>query len=274
MSGLEDHAGDIVRKSRQGLGVSLEHLLKVAGVGSLDWEHFESDGVVPENARWNHVCELLALDTVKFQEILSGWNPDPVEQENMPQICRISTDDGGMEVHAYLAWDLESKEAMLFDTGWNPRPILGVIESKSLKLRHLMITHQHHDHVAALASLRGHFPNVDIWAQGRGVPKPFQVGEGQTFSLGSLSIQARWTPGHAEDGVTYILEGLKGAYPMAAVVGDAIFAGSMGGARDHFHLAKEKVREVILSLPASTVICPGHGPMSTVAEEKAHNPMF
>jgi hydroxyacylglutathione hydrolase len=57
-------------------------------------------------------------------------------------------------------------------------------------------------------------------------------------------------------------------------VGDAIFAGSMGGAPEHGALAKQKVRDQSLSLPADTLLCPGHGPLTTVAEEKASNPFF
>ena len=65
-----------------------------------------------------------------------------------------------------------------------------------------------------------------------------------------------------------------GPAPHVAFVGDSIFAGSMGGAPAHGPLAKQKVRDQILSLPADTLLCPGHGPLTTVAEEKAHNPFF
>jgi len=59
-----------------------------------------------------------------------------------------------------------------------------------------------------------------------------------------------------------------------AVVGDAIFSGSMGGAKQFGTLAKQKVREQILTLPSETLICPGHGPLTTVGQEKANNPFF
>jgi len=58
------------------------------------------------------------------------------------------------------------------------------------------------------------------------------------------------------------------------VVGDAIFAGSIGGARENLDLARQKIREQIFSLPAGTLICPGHGPLTTVGAERAHNPWF
>ena len=59
-----------------------------------------------------------------------------------------------------------------------------------------------------------------------------------------------------------------------AMVGDAIFAGSMGRGNQSWDLAKDKVRENIFSLPPETLICPGHGPLTTVADEKANNPFF
>jgi len=274
MSGLEDHAGDIVRKSRMGLNVPLETILQKSGLNQEALARFEDNGRVDNEISWEGVCKLLELSPKKFQDILSGWTPTPVAQDSSPQLRQISTDDGGMQVNAFLVWDLNSREAALFDTGWNPAPINALLKDHSLTLKHLFITHQHHDHVAAMTPLRSEHPEMHLWAQGQGVPIQCQVIDGQTFTLGKLNIEARWTPGHAPDGVTYIVSGLTGAHPIAAIVGDAIFAGSMGGAPKHFALAKKKVREVVLALPGSTLICPGHGPMTTVDQENLHNPLF
>ncbi|HMO64234.1 MAG TPA: MBL fold metallo-hydrolase, partial [Verrucomicrobiota bacterium] len=84
----------------------------------------------------------------------------------------------------------------------------------------------------------------------------------------------RETPGHAADGVTYVVTGWRQDRPAVALVGDAIFAGSMGGAPEQGELARGRVREHILTLPDDTLICPGHGPLTTVAEERANNPFF
>jgi glyoxylase-like metal-dependent hydrolase (beta-lactamase superfamily II) len=94
------------------------------------------------------------------------------------------------------------------------------------------------------------------------------------LQLGSLRITNRDTPGHAEDGVTYIVGNWPEDAPHVAIVGDAIFAGSMGRGNQSWLLARQKVSEQILSLPDETLICPGHGPVTTVAEEKANNPFF
>ena len=77
----------------------------------------------------------------------------------------------------------------------------------------------------------------------------------------SASTRSSWNPVIKRKGIV-------------AVVGDAIFAGSIGRGNQSWDIAKQKVREQILSLPPATLICPGHGPLTTVAEEKEHNPFF
>jgi glyoxylase-like metal-dependent hydrolase (beta-lactamase superfamily II) len=76
---------------------------------------------------------------------------------------------------------------------------------------------------------------------------------------------------HADGGITYVVRGL--AHPVA-IVGDAIFAGSMGGGKVSYADALRTTRSEILSLPDETILASGHGPLTTVAEQKAHNPFF
>ena len=94
---------------------------------------------------------------------------------------------------------------------------------------------------------------------------------GDVFAIGALTVSARLTWGHAEGGITYVVDGLDS---LIAVVGDAMFAGSMGGGKVSYEDALRTNREEILSLPDDTILCPGHGPLTTVGEEKAHNPFF
>jgi glyoxylase-like metal-dependent hydrolase (beta-lactamase superfamily II) len=94
---------------------------------------------------------------------------------------------------------------------------------------------------------------------------------GREFSVGSLRIGTRLTWGHSKGGITYVIMGLRRP---VAIVGDAVFAGSMGGGAVSYADALRTNREEIFSLPDETIICPGHGPMTSVGEEKAHNPFF
>jgi glyoxylase-like metal-dependent hydrolase (beta-lactamase superfamily II) len=86
-----------------------------------------------------------------------------------------------------------------------------------------------------------------------------------------LKIEPRSTWGHSKGGTTYVVTGL--ARPLA-IVGDALFASSMGGGIVSFPDALSTNRKEIFTLPDETVICPGHGPLTTVREEKAHNPFY
>jgi glyoxylase-like metal-dependent hydrolase (beta-lactamase superfamily II) len=99
--------------------------------------------------------------------------------------------------------------------------------------------------------------------------EPFADGKG--FVLGALTIATRRTSGHARGGTTFVVTGLA---KRLAVVGDALFAGSMGGGLVDYDEALRTNRAAIFTLPDDTVICPGHGPLTTVGEEKLHNPFF
>lgn len=84
-------------------------------------------------------------------------------------------------------------------------------------------------------------------------------------------MRALATSGHTKGGTTYFVTGL--ARPVAAV-GDAMFAGSMGGGNVSYEDALRNNVEKILALPDETLILPGHGPVATVGEQKLHNPFF
>ena len=95
--------------------------------------------------------------------------------------------------------------------------------------------------------------------------------EGDQFRLCKLRIEARLTNGHSPGGTSYVIDGLQAP---AVIVGDSLFAGSMGGAPNEYQKALRNNTEKILSLPLETLICPGHGPLTTVANERKNNPFF
>jgi len=136
------------------------------------------------------------------------------------------------------------------------------------------VTHSHQDHIAALGDIRARFPTAHLHTGSKNAPPQHRNRANDFVHLGSLRITNRDTPGHAPDGVTYIVGNWPDDAPHVAFVGDAIFAGSMGRGNQSWELARQKVREQILTLPAETLLCPGHGPLTTVAGEKANNPFF
>jgi glyoxylase-like metal-dependent hydrolase (beta-lactamase superfamily II) len=176
-----------------------------------------------------------------------------------------------MTVNAYLAWDASSGQAAAFDTGADASPILNFLRDHRLRLVSIFLTHTHGDHVFDLDRLVEKTGAVAWVGSREAFQGPNAFDAGQTFTVGALTMDTRLTWGHAKGGITYVLGGLERP---VAFVGDALFAGSMGGGLISYPDALATNRSQILSLSDDTVLCPGHGPLTTVAEEKAHNPFF
>ena len=187
---------------------------------------------------------------------------------------RIITTARGMTVNAYLVWDEVTREAALFDTGWDAAPIMCLIKENDLELRQVFLTHRHGDHVAGEAEVRRRYPKARFHSSAAGGALHERNRANDFIHLGSLRITHRPTPGHTADGVTYIVGTWPEDAPNVAFVGDALFAGSMGGAGAELPQAKRAVREQVFTLPAATLLCPGHGPLTTVGEELLNNPFF
>jgi glyoxylase-like metal-dependent hydrolase (beta-lactamase superfamily II) len=149
--------------------------------------------------------------------------------------------------------------------------MLRFASKRELRVRLILLTHAHSDHVADLPRLREE-TGAPVYISGRErVPGAEVIDEGKDFHLGKLDIATRLTWGHSPGGMTYVVTGLS--QPIA-IVGDSLFAGSMGGGNVSYENAVQNNLTKILTLPDDTIICPGHGPMTTVAEEKVHNPFF
>ena len=271
---LEDHAGDIVRKARTMTNVSAADAAQAAGISEQELSSFENAGTTTKRLNYAALAPKLTLNAAKLENIANGWKPAVPDLSLWREIRRITTTGNDLTVNCYLVWDEVSREAALFDTGWDAQPILQLLDENQLQLKHLFITHTHEDHIAAMNAFREKFPTLKIHTNSKTAPPQHRNRANDCIHLGSLRITNRETPGHAEDGVTYIVGNWPEDASHVAIVGDAIFAGSIGRGNQSWDLAKEKVREQILSLPADTLLCPGHGPFTTVAEEKAGNPFF
>ncbi len=271
---LEDHVGDIIRKGRMMSNVSASAAARVAGLTETELGQLEESGAVRNNLNLAALAKLTGLHPGKLEGIAKGWRPSAKDLGTWRELRGITTTAGGMGVNCYLVWDEVSREAALFDTGGEALPVTSLLSENQLQLRHIFITHSHEDHVAALAELRRQFPKVRVHSSSKSAPVDQRNRPNDFIHLGSLRITHRDTPGHAEDGTTYIIGTWPEDAPHVAVVGDALFAGSIGRGNQSWELARQKVREQILTLPPETLLCPGHGPLTTVAEEKAHNPFF
>jgi glyoxylase-like metal-dependent hydrolase (beta-lactamase superfamily II) len=271
---LEDHLGDIVRKARTMNGVSSGTAAAAAGLKEPELSALEDSGKADAKINFAGLASAVGLNAAKLEGIAKGWLPSAKDLSLWRELRQISTIENGNTVHCYLVWDEVTREAALFDTGWNATEVLKIIADEQIQLKHVFITHTHIDHMAGLQQVRDAHPKVHLHTDSKSAPPQHKNRRNDCIHLGSLRITNRETPGHAEDGVTYIVGNWPEDAPHIAIVGDTIFAGSMGGAPQHGDLAKQKIRDQILSLPTDTLLCPGHGPLTTVAEEKANNPFF
>jgi len=234
---LEDNYEDIIRKAQRGLRLPRETSPEKLGLGA----------------------EALRASEAK------SWYPD--DPGSIEGLACFTTPYEDMTVNSYVVFDPKTKVAAAFDTGADCSGMLKL----GVRINQIFVTHLHEDHVADLAPLK-QATGARAWVSER---EPMAGAEtfkdGQTFSIGSLIVEARRTSGHARGGTTFVVTGLA---KRLAIVGDAVFAGSMGGGFVSYQEALQTNRENILGLPDDTVICPGHGPLTTVGEEKMHNPFF
>ena len=265
---LEDNVGDIVGKAQRGLRISDTELAERAHVSSQKIRALR-EGEFDELALLR-IAGVLGLAARPLDELARGeWSPKKIE--TFDGLAQFNTHYHGMAVNAYLVWDPVRRAAAAFDTGAESGEMVGFAHHHKLNVQMILLTHSHADHVADLPRLREE-TGADVFTPKREpVPGAEPIEEGKRFRLGNLQIDTRLTWGHSQGGMTYVVTGL--ARPVA-IVGDSLFAGSMGGGNVSYQDAVRNNLEKILTLPDETIICPGHGPMTTVGEEKQHNPFF
>lgn len=271
---LEDHLGDILRKAREATNVSAPDAAKAAELSPDEFQSLETSGQCDKRPNLIALANRIGLHGQKLAELARGWLPRPQNLSVWRELRMFTTCRNGIAVNCYLIWDEVSREGAIFDTGWDAEPVVQAITENSIQLKHLFLTHTHEDHMAAMSALREKFPKLLFHTSSKNVPPQHRNRANDFIHLGSLRITNRDVPGHAEDGVIYIVGTWPEDAPHVAIIGDTIFAGSMATGLQSAERLKQKVREQIFTLPPETLLCPGHGPLTTVAEEKAHNPFF
>jgi hydroxyacylglutathione hydrolase len=265
---LEDDVADIIGKAQRGLRISDSELADKSGVSREKINDVRSGEI--DNRTIERIAPVLKLNAKALVDLASGkWKPDKLEE--FDGLVQFTTDYSGMAVNSYLVWDPTTREAAAFDTGADCKKMLAVAAKENLSVKLILLTHAHVDHVADLPRLREE-TGAHVFISGREpIAGAESIEEGKRFRLGQIEIEARLTWGHSPGGMTYFVTGL--ARPIA-IVGDSLFAGSMGGGNVSYADAIRNNLDKILTLPDETIICPGHGPMTSVGEEKAHNPFF
>jgi len=261
---LEDLFNDVINKAQRGLGLTNDVLADKVGVTAAAVEATKEGAT--DAAILLKLAAALGLHGPSLAEMSDhAWYPEPVALDGLAQ---FNTPFHDMTVNAYLVWDPATKEAAAFDTGASAQPIVDRIQELGLTLRYLFLTHTHPDHVADIPTLQA--PQVLI-SELEPHPAAESFSPGSEWKLGGLTISSRITTGHSKGATTYVIDGL--AKPVA-IVGDALFASSMGGGAVSYTDALATNRAQIFTLTDEAILCPGHGPMSTVGEEKKHNPFY
>lgn len=267
---LEDNFNDVINKAQRGLKVSDAELVKRAEVSAEDLAAVK-DGT-PIDAVIRRVARHLHLDPDTLEDLAhKRWYPAFKPFKRGFEMFNTPFED--MTVNSYLVWDARDRIAAAFDTGASCQAMLDVIAVEDLRLDYIFITHTHDDHIADLDRLATS-TKAQVWAS-EAEPVNYRGArtfkEGAHFHLGELAIKTLFTPGHSPGQTTFFITGLS--WPVA-VVGDSLFASSMGGSPTHFQQQYRSNIDKIFTLPRDTVIAPGHGPITTLAQEKKHNPFF
>jgi glyoxylase-like metal-dependent hydrolase (beta-lactamase superfamily II) len=195
--------------------------------------------------------------------------------------------------NSYLAYLAGSKECVVVDPGMEPDLILEQLDANDLNLAGILITHAHGDHIAGIPSMKARFPLAPVYIGREEAPKlgdpwanlsaPFGMpitlppadvllDDGQTFEVAGMTFEVAAIAGHSSGHIVFIWRG-----PERAIVfgGDVLFNGSIGRTDlpgGSFEALAKGIREKLYTLPDDTLILSGHGPETTVGQEKRTNP--
>jgi len=199
--------------------------------------------------------------------------------------------------NTHVIWCDQTLKAAIIDAGMYDRNECEVIKNflneNKLELTLLLGTHAHIDHIFGNWWIRQEYPDVPYYLHPDDIPMIERsetmaaiwnlnytpsmlpdnfLNHGDQISLGKMQLDVRFVPGHAPGHVIFI-----NTSENWAIVGDTVFQGSIGRTDlpgGNHELLLNKIQSEIFTLPENMVLLPGHGPKTTVAHEKSHNPFF
>jgi len=199
---------------------------------------------------------------------------------------------GPLQCNCSVIGDEASHEAMVIDPGDDIDEVIALVREHGLTVKQIVITHAHIDHVGGAMKLRtltgapivlnqndsALLKMLDVQATWIGVAPPGEVkidhsiAQGDTVHAGSLKASVLHTPGHSEGSVCLYFPAEK-----KLIAGDTLFAGSIGRTDlpgGSFEKIIDSLHGQVLALPDETVVVPGHGPLTTIGEERENNPFL
>jgi glyoxylase-like metal-dependent hydrolase (beta-lactamase superfamily II) len=271
---LEDEFSDVLRKAMRGTGTDVASLAQRAGLEPREIEAWlRGEGAAGDGAA-RAIARVLRLDPGKLADAAAArWEPAtayPHEIAHHPNAPHPS--------NGYFFFLDGSKSAALVDPAGASDAYLPQILDRAFTLKYILITHKHADHCDATAAIARRFPEAaivmhraDAHAIGELGRRALPIQDGDELPFGDgAAIRMLHTPGHTDGSSCFIVKS-------NVFTGDTLFAGSIGGAFGEatgYDDILASVREKIFRLPEETVVLPGHGPPTTIAQERAHNPFF
>lgn len=199
---------------------------------------------------------------------------------------------GPLQCNCSIIGDEASQEAMVIDPGDDISEIQAIIQKHNLRVKQIVITHAHIDHVGGAMRLReatgapillnqndyALLKMLDLQAAWLGMRPPGKVeidrglSEDDKVEAGAIAASVLHTPGHTEGSICLYFPAEQ-----KLIAGDTLFAGSIGRTDlpgGSFDAIINSLHEKVLALPDDTVVVPGHGPLTTIGEEREGNPFL
>jgi hydroxyacylglutathione hydrolase len=199
---------------------------------------------------------------------------------------------GPLQCNCSIIGDEQTHEAMVIDPGDQIEDILEILRQEKLTLKQIVITHAHIDHVGGAMKLKAAtgapvlmnqddhalLKMLDMQATWLGMKPPGAVqvdeaaGEGRVLRIGNISANVVHTPGHTEGSICLYFPNEK-----KVIAGDTLFAGSIGRTDlpgGSFDKIIRSLHTQVLALPDETLVVPGHGPQTTIGDERETNPFL
>ncbi len=272
---LEDELGDVLEKAARNVPLTLEGLAAASRIepGRLkDALDYRPDLTDAEIAR---LASVLSLNEVGLAALARGSYPLPPPEGLTFALHPLRMPFGIGVANAYLL-STGGDGAVLFDTGASHAELHRAWPAQIQRLDAVFVTHYEAEHIGGLeVVLREtelgffHGPANGRWPECRA------LGEGASAEYGGLLITAFSTPGHAAEHNCYLVRSAhRPDAPAVLISGDLIFAGSLGGGYFCCQRQLKHARRILTLLRDDTVIAPGHGPLTTAANERRFNPFL